>query len=192
MTDNPALKTCPFCHGSGHKDDAKATLQGVCGNLRNDGYLVPLSVLTRAIEFLPTLEPQGYNEWIDTYKVTSGPYAYSNADMVMAFSAGQASTTGKPKAKTLEWDDIGDVSMCDRKGNPMTDTSQPKWIWASFLDPTDDCGSFCAPRPHMNGGPPNNDAIKYIRSDIYETQAARIAELEAQIAAWEAIEKGRA
>ena len=102
MTDNPALKTCPFCHGSGHKDDAKATLQGVCGNLRNDGYLVPLSVLTRAIEFLPTLEPQGYNEWIDTYKVTNGPYAYSNADMVMAFSAGQASTTGKPKAKTLE------------------------------------------------------------------------------------------
>ena len=61
----------------------------------------------------------------------------------------------------------------------MTDTSQPKWIWSSFLDPTDDCGSFCAPRPHMNGGPPNNDAIKYIRSDIYETQAARIAELEA-------------
>jgi len=63
----------------------------------------------------------------------------------------------------------------------MTDTSQPKWIWASFLDPTDDCGSFCAPRPHMNGGPPNNDAIKYIRSDIYETQAARIAELEAAL-----------
>ena len=103
---------------------AKATLQRVCGNLRNDGYSVPISVLTRAIEFLrpsefgeycSTPEPQGYNEW----------------------------------------------------------------IWASFLDPTDDCGSFCAPRPHMNGGPPNNDAIKYIRADIYETQAKRIKELEA-------------
>ena len=63
----------------------------------------------------------------------------------------------------------------------MTDKSPPKWIWASFLDPTDDCGSFCAPRPHMNGGPPNNDAIKYIRGDIYETQAKRIKELEAAL-----------
>ena len=31
----------------------------------------------------------------------------------------------------------------------------------------------------MNGGPPNNDAIKYIRADIYEALAARIVELKA-------------
>jgi len=120
MTDNPDNPPA-FPHdnpeqgvGSGHKDDAKATLQRVCGNLRNDGYLVPISVLTRAIEFLrpsefgeycSTPEPQGYNEWIDTYKVTNGPYAYSNADMVMSYNAGQAS---KPKAKTLEWEKDSD------------------------------------------------------------------------------------
>jgi len=134
--------------GSGHKDDAKATLQRVCGNLRNDGYLVPISVLTRAIEFLrpsefgeycSTPEPKGYNEWIDTYKVTNGPYAYSNADMVMSFNAGQEN----PKANALEW------CMID------------KLVRSAFL---------------------------YERETAL---AARIAELEAQIAAWEAIEKGR-
>ena len=141
MTDNPALKTCPFCHGSGHKDDAKATLQGVCGNLRNDGYLVPLSVLTRAIEFLPTLEPQGYNEWIDTYKVTNGPYAYSNADMVMSFNAGQA----KSKANALELEALEIVSQAQLRD------------WAGII----------------------------------EGKEKHIKELEAKIAAWEAIEKGR-
>jgi len=69
MTDNPDNPQA-FPHdnpeqggGSGHKDDAKATLQRVCGNLRNDGYLVPISVLTRAIEFL---RPSEFGEYCST------------------------------------------------------------------------------------------------------------------------------
>jgi len=129
---------------------AKAILQRVCGNLRNDGYLVPISVLTRAIEFLrpsefgeycSTPEPQGYNEWIDTYKVTNGPYAYSNADMVMSFNAGQA----KSKANALELEALEIVSQAQLRD------------WAGII----------------------------------EGKEKHIKELEAKIAAWEAIEKGR-
>ena len=127
MTDNPDNPPA-FSHdnpeqggGSGHKDDAKATLQRVCGNLRNDGYLVPISVLTRAIEFLrpsefgeycSTPEPQGFDEWVKAFLPRpigiSDPIWNDHVQTLKsAFNAGQASKP-KPKAKPFEWEKDSD------------------------------------------------------------------------------------
>ena len=51
-------------------------------------------------------------------------------------------------------------------------TKAPETIWATSLDDGIDTGTFCAPRPHMNGGPPNGDAIRYTRTHLFTAMQA--------------------
>lgn len=43
-------------------------------------------------------------------------------------------------------------------------SDMPATIWATPMDSVS--GTYCAPRGHMDGGPPNVDAVKYTRSDL--------------------------